>query len=129
MIDTLDDALLRLKGELLAPDWQLNDRRAVGLLRALAVVEGYTRLRRAVLMVCAMARAAVDYLRPRGSAAPPAVLDFLKQALAHLVVMLEEDELDSAREEEIMDRLYGRFMQLKAWLAANPGNKRSGAGR
>jgi len=128
MVGSLDDALLRLKGEILAPDWRLNERRAAGLLRALAVVEGDTRHRWPVLMVCAMARAAVDYLRPRGSAAPPAVLDFLKQVLAQLVIMREEDEPDSAREEEIMGRLYGRFIQLKARLASNPGNKRSGPG-
>jgi hypothetical protein len=122
MINSMDEALLRLKGELLAPDWRLNERRAVGLLQALTVVEVDARQRRAVLTVCAMARAAVDYLRSRDLVAPPAVLDFLKQALALLVVLLEEDEPGAAREEEILGKLYGRFKQLKARLAAVPGN-------
>ncbi len=128
MICTLDEALLRLKGELLASDWRLNERRAEGLLQALALVEADSRHRRSVLVICAMARAAVDYLRPRGLATPPAVLDFLKQALAHLVALLEEDEPGSSREAEVLDKLYGRFNQLKARLAAGPGNNRAGSG-
>jgi hypothetical protein len=114
----MDEALLRLKGEILAPDWRLNERRAQGVLLALAAVEEEFRLRRPVLALCAMARAAVDYIRPRGASAPPAVLDFLKQDLALLVVLLEDEEPGSARETEIVDKLSGRFHRLKAQLAA-----------
>jgi hypothetical protein len=119
MMGTMDEALLRLKGEILAPDWKLNERRALELLRSLAVVETAARHRRPVLTICAMARAAVEYHSRRGGSEPPAVLDFLKQTLALLVVLLEEDEPGSARETEILDKLYGRFNRLKAQLDAS----------
>lgn len=119
---TLDEAVQRLKAEILAPDWCLGERRALGLLQALTVVESRHRQRRVLLCLGGMARAAVAYLRSRGEAAPPEVLDFLKQALAHLVALLEEEEVETVRETEVFHKLHDRFQRLKAKLAAGAGN-------
>lgn len=119
---TLDEALLRLKAEVLAPDWRLNERRAAGLLQALAVVAAGCRGRRPLLGICGMSRAALDYHRARGEGAPPAVLDFGKQALAHLVALLEEEDSGATMEEETFARLHDRFQRLKERLRAGSGN-------
>ncbi len=113
----VDEAILRLKAELLAADWRLNDRRGRFLRQALAAIDSACGWRRELRAITGMARAALDYQERRQWQAPPAVLDFLKQALAQLDSLLEEDGADEGRESEAARRLHQRFLKLKGELA------------
>ncbi len=121
----VDEAILRLKAELLAADWRLNDRRAALLRQALTAVDNAAGHRRGLRAIVGMARAALDYQERRQWQAPPAVLDFLKQALARLVSLLEEEE-EAAGEAEASARLHQRFLKLKSALAAGRGGMADG---
>lgn len=112
-----EEAVARIKAEILAADWSLNRRRAAALTTALAVVEAGANGRKTFRYLLDMARAALIYQDKHREAAPPMVLDFLKQALAQVIVVLEEEQLSAERETEIFNKLHLAFLALKRQLA------------
>lgn len=113
-----EEALARIKAEVLAADWRLNRRRAEGLRQALAVVAGELAGRRSLGHLVAMARAALASQERYGDSAPPAVLDFLKQNLARLADLLEDEVVSAERDAEIFNKVHARFLQLRLVLAS-----------
>ncbi|MEN8143210.1 MAG: hypothetical protein ABFQ82_06385 [Thermodesulfobacteriota bacterium] len=107
------EALQRIKAEILAFDWFLNQRRIDLLVAAFAAVKGALPGRRGYGYVLGMAGGTLAYLERHGDEALPEVLDFFKQALAYLVTMLEEGDLSQAREAEIFHLVHDRFKVLK----------------
>lgn len=116
-----DEALQRIKAETIAFDWCLNQRRIKLLSASFAALEQALPGRRGFAYVLNMAGSTMVYLERHGDAALPAALDFFKQALAHLVTMLEEDDLSEVREAEIFHQIYERFEILKKKI--NPEKK------
>lgn len=113
-----EEARARIKAELLAPDWRLNRRRAEGLRLALAVVAGELAGRPSVGLLMEMAKAALDWQEGHGESAPPAVLDFLKQALARLTDLLEDEVISTERDAEIFNKVHARFLELRLLLTS-----------
>ena len=111
------EAVARIKAEILAPDWQLNQRRAAALAKALRVVEQMLAARRSPRLVLEMARAALAYHGRYGEAQGAVVLDFLKQALAQLIVFVEDDSIPAERAAEIFNKVHLAFLRLKRQLA------------
>lgn len=116
-----EEALTRIKAEVMAADWRLNRRRVEGLRLALAVVAGDLAERRSLGHLVAMARAALACQSRYGEEAPPAVLDFLKQVLARLADLLEDEVVSSERDAEIFNKVHVRFLELRLLLASGDG--------
>lgn len=116
-----EEALARIKAELLASDWRLNRRRAEGLRLALTVVGGELAGRPSLGLLMEMAKAALVWQESYGEAAPPGVLDFLKQTLARLTDLLEEEVVSVERDAEIFNKVHGRFIELRLLLASGGG--------
>ncbi len=108
----LDDAVLRLKAEIIAQDWRLSPKRAVRLDEAFVSLKGHFRERRAIHAMLVMAANVLDYIKGHG-VSPPDTIDFLKEAMAHVVSLHEELEVDLNREQEVLINLLGRFNRLK----------------
>ena len=112
-----EEALQRIKAEIVAFDWLLNQRRIDLLADAFAALKNALPGRRGYDYVMAMAVEALAYQERHGNEALPEALDFFKQSLAHLVTMIEEDELSQAREAELFHLVHGRFEVLKKKIA------------
>ena len=121
-----DEALARIKAEVIAADWRLNRRRIEGLRQALAVVVEGLGARRSLMSLVEMAGAALLYQERHGESAPPAVLDFLKQDLARLVDLLEDEVVSAERDAEVFNKVHGRFLALRRLLAPGDGTGRPG---
>lgn len=116
-----EEALARIKAEILAPDWRLNRRRAAGLRVALAVVAGDLAGRRSLGLLVQMAATVLACQEQQGEAAPPALLDFLKQNLAGLADLLDDEVVSAERDAEIFNKLHGRYLDLRPLLAGRGG--------
>ena len=110
-------AMARIRAEVMASDWRLNRRRAEGLRIALAAVATGAKGQKSFRYLLEMARVALAYQEKHGEAAPPMVLDFLKQALAQVVTVLEEDDLSDEQGTEIFNKVHRSFLALKRQLA------------
>ena len=108
----IDEALERLKAEVLAQDWRLNERRINALEDAFEAIAEMARSRKSFRYVLGMARGTLDYIKKHGDSSLPEALDFFKESLAHLVSMAEEDDPDPRREEEIF-KLKGKVALRK----------------
>jgi len=111
-----EEAMARIRAEIIAADWRLNRRRAAALLEALVVVEAGADRRKTFRYLLEMARVALAYQERHGDAAPPMVLDFLKAALAQVIAVSEEN-LSAERETEIFNKVHLSFIALKRKLA------------
>lgn len=116
------EALARIKAEVLASDWRLNRRRVEGLRLALAVVVGELAGRRSLGHLVEMARVALACQERYGESAPPAVLDFVKQVLARLVDLLEDEVVSAERDAEVFNKVHVRFLELRPVLALEGGS-------
>ncbi len=108
----LDDAVLRLKAEIIAQDWRLSPKRAARLDEAFVSLKGHFRERRAIHAMLVMAANVLDYIKGHG-VNPPDTIDFLKEAMAHVVSLHEELGVDLNREQEVLRNLLVRFNRLK----------------
>lgn len=116
-----EEARARIKAEILAQDWRLNRRRAEGLRLALAVVGGELAGRPSLGLLVEIAKAALVCQDRYGESAPPGVLDFLKQVLARLTDLLEDEVVSAERDAEIFNKVHGRFLELRLLLASGGG--------
>jgi len=108
-----EEAFQRLRAEILAQDWRLSSRRIEALFMAFDTLERVFEARKGPVYILGMARGALDYLKRRGDEALPAALDFLKEALAHLVSIYEDENMTAGREAELFNKAYERFNKLK----------------
>jgi hypothetical protein len=65
-----------------------------------------------------MADSVLLYAQKRQGQAPPEFIDFLKEAMAHVVTMYEDGKFDPERDAELFKRVYGKFVKLKERVAA-----------
>lgn len=114
-----DEAMARIRAEIIASDWRLNRRRSEALRAALTVLAADAGGRPSFRYLLEMAGAAMTYQEKRGETAPPMVLDFLKQALAWVIAVAEDEQLAPEREAEIFNKVHLAFLALKRRLAAN----------
>lgn len=117
---SLDDAVLRLKAEILAQDWRLSARRAARLEAAFSSLRGHFHDRKAIRAMLIMADNVLGYIKTHG-ATPPATIDFLKEAMAHVVSLHEDLVVDPKRDEETFQILYLRFNQLRERIRSKGG--------
>lgn len=113
---SIDESIRIFKAEIIAQDQQLPQRRAEPLLDACACLKLRFNSRKNTLAILGMAEGVTRYMLKRQATADPDCLDFLKEALAHVVNMYEDAKFNPEREEELGQRMYRRFTNLKATL-------------
>ena len=120
---TPEEALTIIRAEIMAQDWRLSPSRLARLGRALAVHADTAAGRRGFSYLHSMCGGLIAYLERQGEAALPAAVDLLKECLAHLLCLFEGREISRAREAEMFNGAYGRFLKLKDEVRAAAGKK------
>lgn len=110
MSSAIHAAIEQLRAEIISQDWRLSPRRLVLLRAAFGRLSSFFALRSHALALLKMAVSVVNHLEQHGVQA--AALDFLKEDMAHIVSLYEEDEEDAGHEKELVRRTYKRFLRL-----------------
>lgn len=113
MILSIDDSIQRLKAEIIAQDWGLSTKRIDLLEAAFACLRERFKNRKAAHAILIMAGSVLDYVKRKGENTPSNSIDFLKEAMAHIVNLYEADTFDPESEEKLFNGLYYRFNGLK----------------
>lgn len=115
----VEEAIKRLKAEVIAQDWRLSPKRAVSLEEAFQCLRQHFKTRKAVQAMLIMAGSVLEHIRKRNGK-PPETIDFLKEAMAHIVSLYEDLDDEPDREKIVFDTLFKRFQNLKQRIK-NPG--------
>lgn len=109
---SVDNAILQLKAEIIAQDWRLSPKRVKQLEAAFCCLLEHFKTRKAIHGMLVMADNVLRYVNTHGTS-PPATIDFLKEAMAHVVSCHEELVDDASQEEAIFRSLFAHFSVLK----------------
>ncbi len=115
----VEEAIKRLKAEVIAQDWRLSPKRADSLEEAFQCLRQHFKTRKAIQAMLIMAGSVLEHIRRRNGK-PPETIDFLKEAMAHIVSLYEDLDDEPGREKSVFDTLFRRFQDLKQRLK-NPG--------
>lgn len=113
MILSIDESIQRLKAEIIAQDWGLSTKRIDLLEAAFSCLQERFKNRKAAHAILVMAGSVLNYVKRKGENTPSNSIDFLKEAMAHIVNLYEADTFDPASEEKLFNGLYYRFNGLK----------------
>lgn len=113
MILSIDDSIQRLKAEILSPDWSLALKKIETLEAAFTCLKNRLKTRKNAFGILSMADSILQYAKKRQDPLPPEFVDFLKEAMAHVVTMYEETKFDPDRDAELFRRVYAKFLHLK----------------
>ncbi|MBC8316783.1 MAG: hypothetical protein H8E41_02690 [Desulfobulbaceae bacterium] len=113
MILSIDESIQRLKAEIIAQDWGLSTKRIDLLEAAFACLRERFSNRKAAHAILIMAGSVLDYVKRKGENTPSNSIDFLKEAMAHIVNLYEADVFDPESEKKLFNGLYFRFIGLK----------------
>ncbi len=109
----LADAIMRLKAEVLAHDWSLNSRRILFLETAFATIAEAHCERKLQLAILTMASSVLAYIKVNENDFLPAALDFLKEAMARVISVHEDEGVDLRRDKVVFKEIYSRFQEVK----------------
>jgi hypothetical protein len=118
---SIDESIKRLKVEIIAQDWGLSEKRIDLLEAAFACLKQRFKNRKAAHAILIMAGSVLDYVKRKGESTPSESIDFLKEAMAHIVNLYEADEFDPEKDEKLFKGLYFRFNSLKEKIKAGSG--------
>ncbi|MFP3983421.1 MAG: hypothetical protein ACLFV2_07000 [Desulfurivibrionaceae bacterium] len=110
---TIEEAIQRLKWEIIAQDWSLSIKRISLLEEAFQLLKQHYTDRRPAHNMLIMADSLLRYIKDQGDRVPSESIDFLKEAMAHIVNIYETEDLETEKEEHLFKILYFRFNKLK----------------
>ncbi len=110
---SIDEAIGRLKAEIISQDWRLSEQRAEALAAAFTCLQERFRNRKPVHAVLLMAAQVLTYVRRHGDRRVPETVDFLKEAMAHVVRCHESGTLDLEEDKRMLSAVYRRFTGLR----------------
>jgi hypothetical protein len=108
---SIDEAIQRIKAEIIAPDWRLSPKRIDSLVGVFAHMQERYRNRKKMRDIITMADNVLQYIKVKGDNSPPDSVDFLKEAMADIVNLHEEGE--GHRDEIVFRKIYAHFHHLK----------------
>ncbi|MFH7321094.1 hypothetical protein ACHHRT_10860 [Desulfurivibrio sp. D14AmB] len=114
---SIDESIRLLKAEIIAQDLQLPARRIEPLQEAVSCLKLRFKSRKNILAILGMADGVIRYIQRHQVHADLDCLDFLKEALAHVVNVYEEGKFVPEREEELGKRMYKKFANLRRIMA------------
>lgn len=100
-----------MRTEIIAQDWQLNSQRIAKLREAFAHLSDFFKKHSHALALIKMAYSVLEHIEQQGGDEANA-LDFLKEDMAHIVNLYEDDEYNPERSEQTVRRAYTRFLRL-----------------
>lgn len=115
---SINESIKRLKVEIIAQDWGLSEKRIDLLESAFSCLKQRFKSRKAAHAILIMAGSVLDYVKRKGESTPSESIDFLKEAMAHIVNLYEADEFDLEKDEKLFKGLYYRFNALKEKIKA-----------
>lgn len=119
MAISIEESIQRLKAEIIAQDWRLSPRRAEQLSGAFSCLKQRFKTRRATHAMLVMADSVLAHIMKNG-ADPPETIDFIKEAMAHVVDLYEDLSFDPEKEDKVFKRLFKRFDILKKEIKNRP---------
>lgn len=108
----VEEAIRQLKAEIIAQDWRISPKRAEMIGNSISCLQQHFVDRKETRAMLAMAQSVLDYIRNNG-AKPPETIDFLKEAMAHVVEQYESLQYDKKDEEKVFKALFHHFSHLK----------------
>jgi hypothetical protein len=115
---SINESINRLKVEIIAQDWGLSTKRIDLLEAAFFCLKQRFKNRKAAHAILIMAGSVLEYVKRKGESTPSESIDFLKEAMAHIVNLYEADEFDLEKDEKLFKGLYFRFNSLKEKIKA-----------
>ena len=115
---SINESIKRLKVEIIAQDWGLSAKRIDLLEAAFSCLKQRFKNRKAAHAILIMAGSVLEYVKRKGESTPSESIDFLKEAMAHIVNLYEADEFDLEKDEKLFKGLYFRFNSLKEKIKA-----------
>lgn len=115
---SLSESVQQLRAEILAPDWQLSPQRIARLQAALRTLATFFHERPHALALLKMAASVLEHINSTGGAVRD--IDFLKEVMAHIVGLHDDDEPDRQRDQETASKAYKRFQRLGIELGKTP---------
>jgi len=115
---SISESIKRLKVEIIAQDWGLSEKRIDLLEAAFFCLKQRFKNRKAAHAILIMGGSVLNYVKRKGESTPSESIDFLKEAMAHIVNLYEADEFDLEKDEKLFKGLYFRFNTLKEKIKA-----------
>lgn len=125
---SISESIKRLKVEIIAQDWGLSAKRIELLEAAFFCLKQRFKNRKAAHAILIMAGSVLEYVKRKGESTPSESIDFLKEAMAHIVNLYEADEFDPEKDEKLFKGLYFRFNSLKEKIKAEKTGAAEAAG-
>jgi len=117
----MDEAVRRLKAEIIAPDWRLTGYRLALLEAALGSLRDALAARRDAVAVVTMAENVLLYIKRHQALTTYVLLAFLKEAMALAVGLHEETAPDPDQDAWTFRAAYQRFQAVKRSLQGGAG--------
>lgn len=127
MLLSLDESIQKLKTEIISQDWSLPPKKIEPLQAAITRLKDHFDTRKNALAILSMADSILLYAQKRQGQVTPEFIDFLKEAMAHVVNMHEEDNFTSDQDAELCKRVYGKFVRLREKATMTNGTPASSA--
>lgn len=124
---SISESIQRLKAEIIAQDWGLSKKRIDLLEAAFACLKQRFKSRKAAHAILIMAGSVLDYVKRKGGNTPSDSIDFLKEAMAHVVNLYEESDFVPENDEKLFKNLYFRFNTLKKKIKNEKGQEEKSA--
>jgi hypothetical protein len=122
LILSIDESIQKLKTEILSQDWSLSLRKIEPLAAAFTCLKNRFSTRKNLLAILTMADSVLQFARKREASLPPEFIDFLKETMAHIVTIYEDNKFDPDKEAEIFKRVYAKFSRLREKVQAEHGS-------
>jgi hypothetical protein len=123
---TIEEAVQRVKAEIIAPDWRLNARRIESLAEAFSCLEKRFPNRKGLKAILTMAGNVLQYIKVHGDHSPPDSIDFLKEAMADVVNLYEDVNYDPEQEKRLFKKDFAHFQRLKEKIKSHRNRRPSG---